>query len=235
MGLYKNTNGVLTPIAGRGKAEYGASTVRTGNVAVNIAGGGTNPMEVTFDTPMPDANYMVDCTITDQQLSKQIITVEKKTANGFILYVTNVYTNALSYNIKYTAFKLYTDNEYNGLLNNQRYSTDEIDTGKTWIDGKKIYRRVIETTSPTAANTDVAIYTFNGVDSFINISGYIINTSYTTFNQFMPLNWARSGGIDTYVTISNDNIKTLSIKQYCANSGYINKPETIIIEYTKIT
>lgn len=116
MGLYKNTNGVLTPIAGRGKAEYGASTVRTGNVAVNIAGGGTNPMEVTFDTPMPDANYMVDCTITDQQLSKQIITVEKKTANGFILYVTNVYTNALSYNIKYTAFKLYTDNEYNELL-----------------------------------------------------------------------------------------------------------------------
>ena len=29
MGLYKNTNGVLSPIAGRGKAEYGASTVRT--------------------------------------------------------------------------------------------------------------------------------------------------------------------------------------------------------------
>ena len=50
----------------------------------------------------------------------------------------------------------------------------------------------------------------------------------------MPLNWARPG-IDTYVIISNDNIKTLSIKQYCSNSGYTNKSEKIILEYTKTT
>ena len=123
-----------------------------------------------------------------------------------------------------------TDDE----VDHNHYSTDEVETGMYWIDGKKIYRKVIETTSPTSANTDAAIYTFNGVDSFINISGYIINTSYTTFNQFMPINWARPG-IDTYVTISNDNIKTLSIKQYCSNSGYTNKSEKIIIEYTKTT
>ena len=61
MGLYKNTPGnVLVPIAGRGKAEYGASTVRTGSVALeDIASHTGKAVDVVFDTPMPDNDYIV--------------------------------------------------------------------------------------------------------------------------------------------------------------------------------
>ena len=60
MGLYKNTNGVLTPVAGRGKAEYGASTVRKGTATYTGATIGSYPIiNVTFDTPMPDADYEI--------------------------------------------------------------------------------------------------------------------------------------------------------------------------------
>ena len=42
-----------------------------------------------------------------------------------------------------------------GSITNETYSTTEVDTGKTWINGKKIYRRVWQgTTSDVSAGTD---------------------------------------------------------------------------------
>lgn len=111
------------------------------------------------------------------------------------------------------------------------YSTEETETGMYWIDGKPIYRKVIETTSPTAVNIDTIIYSMGGIDSFIDMFGYVINPSYGTYNQFMPLNWTR--GMDTYITISNDTNRNLSIHQYCSSSNLINRDEKICITYTK--
>lgn len=115
MGLYKNTSGVLTPIAGRGKAEYGASTVRKGtlNVPVNQATGG---IFIEFDTPLPDNDYIVswefdDCADGD---AAHIVGPHYKYATGFGLYYFGGFTKDVR--IKWTAFKLYTDNQYNELL-----------------------------------------------------------------------------------------------------------------------
>ena len=43
-------------------------------------------------------------------------------------------------------------NARNGIIGGTRYSTGEVDTGNSWIDGKRIYSRVLTYTTPATAN-----------------------------------------------------------------------------------
>lgn len=120
MGLYKNKNGVLSPIAGRGRAEYGASTVRTGtsSITAGIQAGAVATVEITFTDPMPDADYLVD--ISFVQVKNLAFSIGKRQKTKFTVIITN--TGTVDYfgadtMFKYTAFKLYTDTEYNSILN----------------------------------------------------------------------------------------------------------------------
>lgn len=122
MGLYNNNAGVLTPIAGRGKAEYGASTVRTG--IITVEGDGSSSfitVNVTFDIPMPDANYIVDINPYTASWERTQWRTLNQTASGFRFDATRVDGAAmLTAKYSYTAYKLYTDNEYNDLLDSQK-------------------------------------------------------------------------------------------------------------------
>ena len=51
-------------------------------------------------------------------------------------------------------------NARNGVIGGTRYSTSEVDTGNSWIDGKRIYSRVLTYTTPATANATTR-YTFN--------------------------------------------------------------------------
>ena len=118
MGLYKNNNGVLIPIAGRGKAEYGASTTRrnTWTNSEAIDEGSSVAFSVAFDIPMPDDNYEVDWTCSASALHPVI---ETKTASGFTGHAYRLVSPAVEIGngvINFTAFRLYTDLEYNELL-----------------------------------------------------------------------------------------------------------------------
>lgn len=118
MGLYKNNNGVLIPIAGRGKAEYGASTTRknTWTNAEVINAGSSVAFSVAFDTPMSDDNYEIDWTCSASALHP---VVEEKTASGFTGHAYRLISPAVEIGngiINFTAFRLYTDLEYNEVL-----------------------------------------------------------------------------------------------------------------------
>ena len=54
-------------------------------------------------------------------------------------------------------------NARNGIIGGTRYSTSEVDTGNNWVDGKRIYSRMIAITTPATAN---AATTFS-----LNMSG----------------------------------------------------------------
>ena len=116
MGLYKNTNGVLSPIAGRGKAEYGASTVRTGTVTFpSISANYFALIDVVFDEPMPDSDYLIS--FINGSSGWAFYDAVNITQNGFRLCAVNTSDSALSnLTVTYTAFKLYTDKEYNDIL-----------------------------------------------------------------------------------------------------------------------
>ena len=113
------TDGSLTMVAGRGKAEYGASTVRTGTVTLTAPEPqATTTANITFSTPMPDADYLISFEVDTSIFS--VIGTDAKTAQGFMVAIRNVSNmssgSAGNPTLKYTAFKLYTDTEYNEVL-----------------------------------------------------------------------------------------------------------------------
>ena len=111
------------------------------------------------------------------------------------------------------------------------YSTSEQRIG-TWIDGKPIYRKVIQTTSPSVDDTNTNIYTITeNIENAIRLDGYIHarNPNYR-------------GNINCFIT-SSDYIATWFLTNSSGYPAYIrcrqhnrgNSPMRIIIEYTKTT
>ena len=134
MSLYKNNNGVLTQIAGKGRAEYGASTVRIGTIAQNTAinANGVDVYNATFDSPMPDTNYCIDFSFVNESNYSFTYGVKSKTVNGFSILIgrpssSNMPANSIT--INYKAYKLYTDTEYNDILTKM----PELLSGRTTI------------------------------------------------------------------------------------------------------
>lgn len=103
--------GELKRIAGRGTVEYGASTVRTGTITVTF----TQPEDsqtiaATFDTPMPDSDYILIVHPTNASNSTAFC-ASSKTKTGFagLARITNN-DPSLPKDITYvyTAFKLHS-------------------------------------------------------------------------------------------------------------------------------
>lgn len=106
-------------------------------------------------------------------------------------------------------------------LNEQRsYSTEEINTGEKWIDGKPIYRKVIENTFTSGTNTithNLSIDNYIKVEIFIRTSSTFQNTK----GYFNEQNRIVAGSLAT----NNFNVTT---------NGWIGNGY-IILEYTKTT
>ena len=66
-----------------------------------------------------------------------------------------------------TTVKLVTDKD-------MRYSTDEVKTGATWIDGKPIYRRVFKVTNKSLSNgTLVQGFAKSNFDAIVSIYAFL--------------------------------------------------------------
>lgn len=217
MGLYSNNNGVLTPIAGRGRAEYGASHYERGTASVEIIDG-SGTLTVTFEKPFPNANYVI---VMDSMTLGAVHSRITKYATGFTCTI-NCNTNV---NVDWYAFKLYTDTEYNGLLNNQLYSTSEINTGKKWIDGKPIYRKVIDIGTLPDTTTKSVAHGITNFDLCISLVGVVKNS---TSRLTIPSVW--NDATETIGIYANGTSVIVSTsKDRGSFSGYA------ILEYTKTT
>lgn len=134
--------------------------------------------------------------------------------------------------VKNKVIKSYVDSEIDNasdeISNLRSYSTTEVDTGKTWIDGKPIYRKVF--TGTTATTIDVS--SLNIDTGFVDMSHSYFYWSYrytpvqvtTTSSQ----NWGTyMAGVyfnSTKTTITLERGTNISISEYI-----------ITIEYTKTT
>lgn len=107
--------------------------------------------------------------------------------------------------------------------NANSYSTQEIKTGGTWIDGKPIYRKVISNVI-TADVQDIA-HGIENIDSYVNLTPYMVNSENT---QIFP-----SFNTGSYYFTVFASSKTVLILQ-CV-SGYVGNSYRIILEYTKTT
>ena len=116
------------------------------------------------------------------------------------------------------------------LKNEKKYFVTEQAIG-TWIDGKTVYRKIIEATSPAVADTNTNIYNISdlNIKEVIKIEGIVYNKgsrSRGSINSYISA--------DDYVTTwlyCEDTNKPSHIRYRCRNRT--NSPMEIILEYTK--
>ena len=108
----------------------------------------------------------------------------------------------------------------NAVAESKSYSTTETLTGGTWIDGKPIYRKVLQGTltgSEQAVNHHIS-----------NLGTVIRQYGFLSGNNFTPVGFSFSNYyFSTYTDSSKVNIR--------ASSSYVNETFGIILEYTKTT
>ena len=126
--------------------------------------------------------------------------------------------------------------EYNGAIYNIQdaeaqknlvYSQNEIDTGKIWIDGKKIYRKVI--LLPAIAKgieyrIDLSSLT---ASNYIQLYGFVeVGKDY-----FVPLlnSDEQTPELNTFIGITNNVLRFINGQQREILSGHVT------LEYTKTT
>ena len=104
----------------------------------------------------------------------------------------------------------------------EEYSTTEQYTGKVWIDGKKIYRTIINTNVPSTANTWTAVSNaFQNIDTVINCTGM-------SAGYFVPC--YVTDGSKVSLRYSNSQKKIMA-----RESGFENQSLIVFFEYTKTT
>lgn len=105
------------------------------------------------------------------------------------------------------------------------YSTTETETGKKWIDGKAIYRKVFTLSLTIAADVVTLIIPLSSsptIETMVHLEGFeqVTTGGYVPMNSFLErLTYSKSesnNGISFESKIARNNI-----------------PTTIIIEYTK--
>lgn len=106
------------------------------------------------------------------------------------------------------------------------YSTTEQVIG-AWINGKPLYRKVINIANPQTSNTDYGTVA-NDIDECIKIYGYAYSSGYGTH----PVPQTDSASSFSVIFIKNDN-KTLR-GRFSLGGGVPNKV-MVIVEYTKTT
>lgn len=115
-------------------------------------------------------------------------------------------------------------NNIQNIINGEKYLTTEVNTGKTWIDGKPIYRRIYQKTS-TAATENIDIDDWN-VD-FVCLFVPLLYDS--TNRQFDTNYYVNSNDYLRALTRLYNNKFTITVQRGNANSRIL----TIIMEYTK--
>lgn len=107
------------------------------------------------------------------------------------------------------------------------YSQNETDTGKIWIDGKKIYRKVATKTITTPGSINIIDgFDVSLINNIISISGSIKQSS----GAITPISYYVNESDGAFIYMSKDlNSFVLNGKQFGIGDVIL------IVEYTKTT
>lgn len=110
------------------------------------------------------------------------------------------------------------------------YSTNEIKTGKTWVDGKPIYRKTLTgNTGSARVNAQYTLLTDANIDNITNAEGFCKNLT----SQQKNINLLFSDTISLVYDTAGTNINKLIL--FMNNSSAASFDYAITIEYTKKT
>ena len=105
------------------------------------------------------------------------------------------------------------------------YSTTEVKTGDTWINGKPIYRKVVNTGQLSSANKNVA-HNIENINEITKIEGLIY-----TNNEWFTLPRTVPTSLNNQVGISANKTNIILVVGSQANFADSN----VVLEYTKTT
>lgn len=110
-----------------------------------------------------------------------------------------------------------------------KYSTEETVVGE-WIDGKPIYRKIVNTKTPNSTKTDTAIKTnvADNIETLVSVTGFFISTS---SNKIIVNSNFGSEYYNAVYIRTSDN----SIIMQVGVSAYVNRDIVVTLEYTKTT
>lgn len=110
----------------------------------------------------------------------------------------------------------------------QVYSSDEVFTGKTWIDGKKIYRKCGKFSGQMDGTNQATLMSVNNVDTPVYLIGWIKEgDNYILMPYPNPASF--NGSMSIYYNDYNKCISAYSKTSHTSYSGYV------VFEYTKTT
>lgn len=125
--------------------------------------------------------------------------------------------------------------KYNlGNLANDFYSTTETVVGQ-WIDGKPIYRIVLETTIPECKTNGTAVTTIYSYDSNINVVTSIRAIYYKENNYYWSSEYTSTSGSSIVTSPVYYNTVSRGIIMSNNSIGWNDAKAYIILEYTKTT
>jgi hypothetical protein len=112
------------------------------------------------------------------------------------------------------------------LFPKERYSTNEMLTDKAWINGKPIYRKVIDLGILPDNTTNFINHNIDHLDTVVNMTGMAIGETVSLMLPHVdPTD--NAGAINLYVNSTQVGIQTADTRHYY--TGYA------ILEYTKTT
>lgn len=109
------------------------------------------------------------------------------------------------------------------------YSTEETRVG-TWIDGKPLYRRVFQVTSPSSENTDTSILSLDENISVKSIDGMLTTTP--SDGSVSPVNFGHNSGAMCACWFKQP---LHCIYMRVGVAVQTNRPVELYLEYTKTT
>ena len=121
-------------------------------------------------------------------------------------------------------------NNITGIINAEAYSTSEVKTNKTWIDGKPMYRKVVAFTTTVAANTLFTISHGISNMSFYHIAEVFINSG-SGLSYPIPMVGYTSSLTDKIFCYMDAN----NVYFYTNGAWGQNWTKYVVIEYTKTT
>lgn len=116
-----------------------------------------------------------------------------------------------------------------------QYSTSETKTGKTWIDGKPIYRKVYSLTAPSTADTNFSIGDLPTNLDTVTFSYFEVDAkSLQPMTSIYPAPSPKMTGSDTEYFSYWFSMDTLKIRAR-VGSAFVSVPILGTLEYTKTT
>lgn len=106
------------------------------------------------------------------------------------------------------------------------YSTSETNTGKKWIDGKPIYRKVIATGNLPGSNEAIINTGITNADKLVHLYGAVQNSN------CLPLPYVNTDGNSIQIWLGS-SMDVLHIRTN--SSGWTAYTGYVVVEYTKTT